>query len=146
MWGGLERDLQEAWAIHGVYPGVRVAPRGRGDRRLGAGQDLARRRLRRARREIPFHVKDTREVRKAVRFATAVAPDTFDVRQLRWATVFPAGDRVVYSALGYLYVKDLPDGTPRRLTTQADHFELYPSVSRDGQRVVFATWNDDDVR
>ena len=81
-------------------------------------------------------------MRKAVRFTTAVAPDTFDVRQLRWATVFPAGNRVVYSALGHLYVKDLPGGTPRRLTTQADHFELYPSVSRDGQRIVFVTWDD----
>ena len=48
-------------------------PRGRG---LGAGQAVARRPSPAARRsEIPFHVKDTREVRKAVRFQTAVAPD-----------------------------------------------------------------------
>ena len=55
-------------------------------------------------------------MRKAVRFQTAVAPDRFDVKQLRWVTVAPDGSRVVYSALGHLYVKDLPSGTPRRLT------------------------------
>ena len=87
-------------------PGLRVAPRGARGRRLGAGQALARGRgVSGKAREIPFHVRDTREVRKAVRFTTAVAPDTFDVRQLRWVTVFPAGDRVVYSALGHLYVE-----------------------------------------
>ncbi len=77
-------------------------------------------------------MKDTREVRKAVRFQTAVAPDSFDVKQLRWVTVAPDGSRVVYSALGHLYVKDLPAGTPRRLTKADDRFELYPSLSRDG--------------
>ena len=45
----------------------------------------------------------------------------------------PAGLRLLQHAAG----------VPRRLTTQADHFELYPSVSRDGQRVVFTTWDDD---
>ena len=144
VWGGLERDLQEAWAIHGVYPGFAWLPGAREVVVWAQGKlwrvDVAKG----AARDIPFHVEDTREVRKAVRFPTAVAPDTFDVRQLRWATVFPAGGTwVVYSALGRLYVKDLSGGAPRRLTTQADHFELYPSVSRDGQRVVYVTWDDD---
>jgi imidazolonepropionase-like amidohydrolase/Tol biopolymer transport system component len=143
VWGGLDRDLQEAWAIHGVYPAFAWLP--------GAKEVVvwAQGKLWRvdvgsgAAKDIPFHVKDTREVREAVRFRTEVAPDTFDVRQLRWATTFPAGDRVVCSALGFLYAKDLPAGAPRRLTSQTDHFELYPSVSRDGQRVVFTTWDDD---
>jgi imidazolonepropionase-like amidohydrolase len=116
------------------------------DRRLGAGEALALWRVSvdaGEPREIPFHVKDTREVRRAVRFPTEVAPESFDVKQLRWASVSPAGERVVYSALGYLYVRDLPQGTPRRLTKQTDHFELYPSFSRDGRTVVFVTWNDE---
>ncbi len=126
VWGGLERDLQEAWAIHGVYPGFAWLPGAREVVVWAQGKlwrvDVASGKA----REIPFHVKDTREVRKAVRFTTAVAPDTFDVRQLRWATVFPAGDRVVYSALGHLYVEDLPGGTPRRLTTQSRPLRAVP--------------------
>jgi imidazolonepropionase-like amidohydrolase/Tol biopolymer transport system component len=143
VWDGLERDLQEAWAIHGVYPAFAWTP---DSREVVA---WARGRLWRVAvadgkaREIPFHVKDTREVRKAVRFRTPAAPESFDVRQLRWATVSPGGERVVYSALGSLYVRDLPSGAPRRLTRAEDRFELYPSFSRDGRRLVFVTWNDE---
>jgi imidazolonepropionase-like amidohydrolase/Tol biopolymer transport system component len=145
VWDGLERDLQEAWAIHGVYPAFDWTPDGRAVVAWAKGKlwtvDVASGKA----HEIPFHVKDTREVRKAIRFETPVASDSFDVKQLRWVNVSPGGERVVYSALGYLYVKDLPDGAPRRLTRQTDHFELYPSFSRDGQRLVFVTWNDETL-
>ena len=142
VWDGLERDLQEAWAIHGVYPAFAWMPGAREIVvwaqgrlwRVGVANGQAR--------EVPFHVKDTREVRAAVRQRVPVAPDAFDVRQLRWATVSPNGSQVVYSALGYLYLKDLPAGSPRRLTSQTDHFEYFPSWSRDGSRIVFTTWND----
>jgi imidazolonepropionase-like amidohydrolase len=42
-------------------------------------------------------------------------------------------------------VKDLPAGKPRRLTKQAEHFELYPSFSRDGKQVVYTTWDDEKL-
>jgi imidazolonepropionase-like amidohydrolase len=51
----------------------------------------------------------------------------------------------VYEALGHLYVRDLPDGTPTRLTRQDDHFEAYPSWSADGRRIVYTTWDDEDL-
>ncbi len=146
VWGELERDMQEAWAIHGVYPAFAWMPgskeivvwaKGRIWRVDPFAKDATKKE-----REIPFHVKDTREVRKALRFDTAVAPEKFDVHQLRWVNVSPQGDRVVYSALGYLYVRDLPNGTPQRLTKQADHFEYFPKFSRDGKTIVFTTWND----
>jgi len=144
-WEGLERDLQEAWAIQGVYPGFAWTPDSR-EVVVWAQGKLWRVSVAGGKaQEIPFHVKDTREVRKAVRFETAVAPDRFDVKQLRWVTVAPDASRVVYSALGHLYVKDLPAGTPRRLTKADDRFELYPSLSRDGARVAFVTWNDDSA-
>lgn len=144
LWRGLERDLQEAWAVHGVYPAFAWTPDSR-DVVVWAQGKLWRVTLAGGRAvEIPFHVADTRELRKPVRFQTAVAPDRFDVKQLRWVTVAPDGKSVVYSALGHLYLKDLPAGAPRRLTRADDRFELYPSFSRDGQRLVFVTWNDEN--
>jgi imidazolonepropionase-like amidohydrolase/Tol biopolymer transport system component len=145
LWDGLERDLQEIWAIHGVYPAFTWLP---GSKeivtwaqgrlwRVDVGTGKAR--------DIPFHVKDTREIRRALRFEVPVAPESFDVRQLRWTTVSPDGSRVVYSALGSLYVRDLPEGTPRRLTEGDDRFELFPSFSRDGERIVFVSWDDQDL-
>ena len=39
--------------------------------------------------------------------------ETFPVRMLRWVAVSPDGKRVAYQALGYVYVRDLPNGTPQ---------------------------------
>jgi len=143
VWEGLERDLQETWAVHGVYPAFAWLP-GSTEIVVWAQGTLWRIDVASGQaREIPFHVKDSREVRKAIRHAVPVAPESFDVRQLRWATVSPRGDRVAYSALGSLYVRDLPEGTPRRLTANDDRFEFFPSFSRDGDRIVFVTWNDE---
>lgn len=141
-WGHLERDMQEAWSVQGVYPNFAWTPDSKSVVVWAQGKLWRVDPFKRTAAEIPFHVKDTRDITPALRVPTAVAPNTFDVKQLRWMNVSPQGDRVVYSALGYLYVKDLPNGRPHRLTTQADHFEFYPHFSRDGRDIVFTTWND----
>ena len=142
VYGHLDRDLQEIWAIHGTYPGLAWTPDSR-SLVFWAGGGLHRVDVTtRAVRDIPFHVKDTRRVTEALCFATPVAPDSMHTHMLRWVSVSPQGDRVVYSALGRLYVKSLPGGTPKRLTTQDDHWEFFPSWSRDGRWIVYASWND----
>lgn len=145
VWGHLERDMQESWSVQGVYPGFAWTPDSRHIVVWAQGRLWRVDPARRDAQEIPFHVKDTREITPALRVPVAVAPATFDVRQLRWMNVSPQGDRVVYSALGYLYVKDLPNGQPHRLTTQTSHFEFYPRFSRDGRDIVFTTWSDQDL-
>jgi imidazolonepropionase-like amidohydrolase/Tol biopolymer transport system component len=142
LWDGLERDMQETWAIHGVYPAMAWMPDGRSLVLWAGGK------IRRVDREtgsaatIPFHVRDTRKMAPAARFPVEVAPPRFPVRMLRWPQVSPSGKQVVYQALGRLWVKDLPGGAPRRLTRQSDHFELEPSYSRDGRSIVYTTWDD----
>src|SRR5690606_27750167 len=74
-----------------------------------------------------------------------VAPDSFDVRMLRWVSVSPDGRSVVYNALGKLWVKSLPNGEPRRLTNDDRRFELYPAWSPDGRRIAFTTWDDEEL-
>jgi imidazolonepropionase-like amidohydrolase/Tol biopolymer transport system component len=145
VFSGLDRDLQETWAVHGVYPAISWTPDNRSivfwaDGRLQrvevASGTVA---------DIPFHVADTRRVQDAVRFPVEVAPETFDVRMVRWARPSPDGTKVVFEALGNLWIRDLPTGTARRLTRQSDHFELYPNWSRDGRSIVYTTWNDQDL-
>lgn len=141
----LERDMQEAWAIHGVYPNFAWMP---DDQSIIA---WAKGKIRRidirtgTASVIPFHLVDEREVRDAVRFSVEVAPERFPVKMLRWVSQSPRGDQVVYQALGKIWLKDLPDGQPRRLTTQTDHHEFYPSFSRDGKHLVYSTWNDETL-
>jgi imidazolonepropionase-like amidohydrolase/Tol biopolymer transport system component len=143
LYDGLDRDMQETWAIHGVYPAMAWMPDSRAIIVWAGG------RIRRVDREtrqsavIPFHVKSTRKAAQAVRFPVKAAPDRFPVRMLRWVTVSPKGDQVAYEALGRIWIRDLPEGTPRRLTKQTDQFELYPSFSRDGRFIAYATWNDE---
>lgn len=145
LYDDLERDMQETWAIHGVYPAFEWTP---------DGQDIvlwAKGKIRRisvadgSASIIPFHIKDTRKISEALRFEVDVAPDEFDVRMLRWTQVTPDGKHAVYQALGHLYVKPLSGGKARRLTEQTDHFEHYPSLSRDGKYVVYTTWNDQEL-
>ena len=145
LYDALTGDQQEAWAIHGVYPAFAWTPDSRGIVFYAKGKvrriDVETRRS----EVIPFRVRDTRTVVKQARPTIDPAPSEFDVRMLRWTVVTPKGDKAIYQALGYLYIKDLPNGEPRRLTTQTDHFEFYPSISRDGKHVVYTTWNDDTL-
>ncbi|HTO87079.1 MAG TPA: amidohydrolase family protein [Thermoanaerobaculia bacterium] len=142
VWDGLERDMQETWAMHGVYPSMAWAD----DRTivLWAGGKIHRVDLATGTAPvIPFHVAGTRKMAKAVRFPVDVAPRRFPVKMLRWVEVSPGGDEVAYESLGHIWVRSLPQGVPRRLTSQTDHFELYPSWSRDGKWIVFTTWSDE---
>ena len=143
VFDGLERDMQETWAIHGVYPGMAWTPDDRAIVLWAGGKIRRVQAATGAATVIPFHVAGTRRVASAVRFPIEVAPARFPVRMLRWVEVSPRGDQVVYEALGHVWVRDLPDGAPKRLTTAADRFELYPSYSRDGKWIVFTTWNDE---
>ena len=141
----LDRDMQETWAVHGVYPGMSwtrdnrsiVFWAGGGIKRV----DVASKRV----ADIPFRVTGTRRIEDAVRFTQEVAPRTFETRMLRFAEVSPRGDRVVFEALGHLWLRDMAGGQPRRLTRQNDHWELYPSWSRDGRQIVYTSWSDRDL-
>ncbi|HEX6133474.1 MAG TPA: amidohydrolase family protein [Longimicrobiales bacterium] len=141
LWDGLDHDQQEVWAIFGTYPAYDWTPDGDAIVIWAQGGlwrvDVASG----APTRIPFTAAVRQTLTEAVRFPQVVAPDEFDVKMLRWVSVSPDQRRVAYTALGKLYVKDLPNGTPRRVTRGTD-LELYPSWSPDGRSLVYATWND----
>lgn len=145
LFDGMERDMQEIWAIHGVFTNIAWTPDSRSILFWTGGKlnriDIDSKRI----AEIPFRVKKTMEMRKALRRPVDVAPDEFTTRMLRWVNVSPDGDQVLFEALGKLWIRNLPDGKPRRLTRQDDHFEAYPSFSRDGDDIVYVTWDDEDL-
>mgnify|MGYP002619617505 CR=1 FL=1 len=141
----LDRDMQETWAIHGVYPKMAWTPDGK-VLVFWAGGKIHRVELESGKvATIPFHVVDERAVVPALRFPIEVHPESFHTKMLRWVQVAPDGRSVVYQALGRLWVRDLPNGTPRRLTRDEDVFEHQPSFSRDGKHIVYTAWNDDTL-
>ncbi|TQV72136.1 amidohydrolase family protein [Aliikangiella marina] len=138
----LDRDMQETWAIHGVYPTLAWTPdsenlifwAGGKIRKLNITTQVAE--------EIPFQITTSKAMRKAVKSPVNPSPDKFDTRMLRWVQVSPDGDQVVFQALGQLYTRKLPNGKPKRLTKADNEFEFYPSYSPDGDYIIYATWND----
>jgi imidazolonepropionase-like amidohydrolase/Tol biopolymer transport system component len=145
IYAGLDRDMQEAWAIHGVYPAMAWTPDSKALVFWAQGKlmKIASDGSQAAPADIPFHVAGTRKVAAAVRVPIKVAPPEFDVKMLRGVVVAPDGKSAVYSALGHLYLKTLPEGQPRRLTRQDEHWEQMPAFSRDGRSIVFTTWDDE---
>ena len=138
----LDKDLQEAWAIHGLYPQYAWMPDGKSIVIWGEGKiwrvDLAGARG----SEIRFNAHVDQTINEALRFPQKVFTPDFPVKMLRDVATSPDGRQVAYSALGHIYVRPLPTGEPRRLTS-ADGFEFHPSWSRDGRRIVYTTWTDD---
>jgi len=143
---GLDRDLQEVWAVHGVYPNMDWTPDSKSVVFWAGGQIKRVDIVSKAVTDIPFRVNDTRTVYDAPRPRVDVAPTRFDTTMVRNAEISPDGSKVVFESLGRLYIKSLPDGDPKRLTRDAmDHFEYDPTWSRDGRSIAFVTWDDKEL-
>ena len=144
IYRNLDQDLQEVWGIHGLYPNMDWTPdsqsivfwAGGGIKRIDS-LEVA---------DIDFHVSDNRSVYDAPRPRVDIAPASFATTMARNAEVSPDGSRVIFESAGMLYLKNLPDGTPERLTRDAsDHFEYDPSWSRDGRSIAFVSWSDEGL-
>ena len=127
LFGNVDKDLQEAWAVHGLYPQYAWTPDGRSIVIWGEGKIWRVDAASGKGAPIPFTARVEQTINEAVRFPQKVFADEFPVRMLRDVRVSPDGKLVVYSALGKLYVKALPDGQPRRLTKDGG-FEFFPVV------------------
>ena len=141
VYDNLDLDLQETWAVNGLYPGMDWTPDSKSIV-FWAGGKIRRVDVSGASQVIPFRVNDTRVVIDPPQPKIDVAPDSFRTRMPRYVAPAPDGRRVVFESLGKLYVKQ-GDGAPTRLTqTRGAEMELFASWSRDGQKLVYVEWTD----
>jgi imidazolonepropionase-like amidohydrolase/Tol biopolymer transport system component len=146
IYENLERDLQETWAIHGVYPNIAWTPNSDSLVFWDDGQinrlDIDSKKS----TVIDFHVKTTKKVQQALQFKQQLPQETFSVKMLRDVEISPNGKKVVFESMGHIYTRNIAQGKAtgkaKRLTKQTSHLELNPSFSRDGKKIVYATWQD----
>jgi len=139
---GVQRDNQEGFAFHGVFPRYAWTPDNRAIVASAEGRLWLFDAETGTRAPIPFSARIEQTVTEALRFPRALGSPSLRARLLRWPVESPDGRTLVFSALGRLYAMDLPAGTPRLLTEGRD-LEYAPAFSPDGREIVYVTWNDD---
>ena len=142
LYDALDRDMQETWAIHGVYPTLSWTPDNKALVFWAGGEikklTVADKKV----STIAFSVKTRKQIQTAVKQKIDIDKDSVETKMLRFVQVSPDGKQAVFSALGHLYITDINNPKPRRLTTQSTDFEYYPQFSRDGKQLVYVSWND----
>jgi Tol biopolymer transport system component len=90
---------------------------------------------------IPFSADVQIDMGPLVKSEYPVDDSVLNVKQIRNARPSPDGKKLVFSALDKLWMMDLPNGKPRRLTTFAGG-EHSPAWSPDGRWIAYVTWTE----
>ncbi len=93
---------------------------------------------------LPFSAHVHRTISEMAWSPLRIRDDAFEAKLLRWHSASPDGKVLLFQGVGKLWLMDLPNGKPHRLT--GDSFttnEFSPAWSPDGKSIVFATFDDD---
>ena len=140
----LSKDQQEAWAVFGVYPHFTWMNNNK-DIVIWTGGKINKINIDSKKlTNIPFQVSEKIKLAKTHRVKRKVFEETFTSKMIKNTQTSPDGKTIVFSSLGHIYKKQLPNGTPKRVTNLND-FEAEPNFSPDGKFIVFATWDDEKM-
>jgi len=143
VYDDLTHDQQEAWAIFGLYPNFAWTPDSREIIFYAEGKIRKLEVLTQYLSEIPFEVSVNQTITDALHFEQKVFNEEFLVKMVRQLSTSPDGKKVAFNAAGYIYLKDLPNGKPIRIS-KSNEFEFEPEFSPDGKSLVYVSWSDDN--
>jgi len=140
----LSKDQQEAWAVFGVYPHFSWTNNDSEIVFWSGGKinkiNIDTKQL----TNIPFQVNEKIKLAKTHRVKRKVFEESFTSKMIKDAKTSPDGKTLVFTSLGHIYKREMPNGTPQRITNLTD-FEGEPNFSPDGTSIVFVTWNDENL-
>lgn len=137
----LNKDQQEAWALFGVYPNFDWMPNNT-ELVFWSGGKINKINIETlAVSEIPFTADVKIDLAETVHFNTPIESTSFQPKVIRDLVTAPDGSYVLFNAVGSLWKKTLPNGTPSKLTQGTD-FAFEPAISPDGQTIAYVSWND----
>lgn len=143
VFDGLDRDAQADYAWQGIYyPQYGWFPDNRHVAIWGKGKLWKVDMDTGGATEIPFRVSAQHRITTAPRFTHDLAPRTFTVRAIRQLAYAPAGEAMLFNALGRLWRKSSPSATPARFT-KSTSLEFEPAYSPDGKQIAYVEWNDE---
>lgn len=137
----IQRDDQEARYTRDLLPGYAFTPDSRSLVLSHSGKFWRIEVPSGRETQIPFTAQVEQQLAPLVRFEFPLKDSTLVVQQIRDARPSPDGRRLAFTALDRLWVLDLPDGRPRRVTASSDG-EFDPVWSPDGRYLAWATWDD----
>ncbi len=159
----LSKDQQEAWAIFGTYPGFDWMPYDNEIVIYGLGKiwrvpvSLYTEKPEKA-VEIPFTVDVSMKVAETVRPKQKAFEENMEVKVIRG--VIPDDNFLVFSAVGKLWIMEIANGETDPYFTKQDtigvkdektrdiilnHFHFEPSEDEKGGRMVFVSWDDEEM-
>jgi Tol biopolymer transport system component len=138
----VQRDEMESRAPLDVLPGYSFTPDSRAIV-VSYGGEIWRVPLDKSpATKIPFEADVKLDIGPEVKFAYRVDTTTaVTARQIRHPVPSPDGKLIAFTAFDRIWVQELPDGSPRRLS-DAEVGEYFPAWSPDGRSVAYVTWDD----
>ncbi len=136
------RDDQESRFTRDLFPGYAFLP---GGKEIVYNQDGRIRRLNLqsgAETVIPFTADVKLDLGPKLDFPQRVKEGPVKARLIQDPVESPDGKQLAFSAMTHLYIKDLPAGTPRRLTS-GNTREFQPAWSPDGKWLAYVSWTSE---
>jgi len=139
----MQRDDQEGFSVDDILPGYSFTPDSKAVlftrdghiQRVDVASHLVS--------TIPFNAKVDLDLGPRVHTDWPIDDGPLTVHQMRWTNQSIDGKQIVFSAVGKIWISDLPNGKPRRLTSSPLR-EYAPIFSPDGKWITYVTWSDAD--